>query len=209
MQSSGATPSNRAPARKDSGSGLPRATSSPHTMAAGIGSPTAARRRSASERCPDVTMPQLPAGRRASSSDGAAHQLQAVGVELLRRIQARRLGRRVDAGSGLADDVDAAHAVEHGEHGREVEPEARAEGAPLPLDDGSGIHERAVEIEEQRRHDQDPGGVPRDTVDDLLHVAEVVAVGMQRHRSRARHAHLVHIVQVDEQPVGAIAPDSP
>ena len=48
-------------------------------------------------------------------------------------------------------DVGAAHAVQDGEHGREVEPVPRAKRAPVPLDDDARIDERAVEVEEQRR----------------------------------------------------------
>ena len=88
---------------------------------------------------------------------------------------------------------------------REVEPEARAQHAPLPLDDhGTRVHERAVEVEQQRRRHTSIRAALRATPKVVsLDVAEIVAVGVQRQWTDAVHAHVVHVVQVGEQLVRA------
>ena len=80
------------------------------------------------------------------------HDLEALAVGLLRGVEQRGLGFGVDVRGDGAEDIGAAHAVQDGEHGREVEPEALAQTPPLPLDDGARVDERAVEVEEERRH---------------------------------------------------------
>ena len=97
-------------------------------------------------------MPQLPGGRRGEHLAGSAHGLESLAVGLLGGVEQRGLGLDVGLRREGADDVGAAHAVEHGEHGVEVEAEPLAEAAPLALDDGARVDERTVEIEEQRRH---------------------------------------------------------
>ena len=83
-------------------------------------------------------------------------------------------------------------------------PRRSQKRAPLPLDDGARIHERAVEVEEQRRHTRIRAAFAGDAVDGLLARRR----GRRRRHAAAaggaRHAHLVDVVQVDEQPVGAI-----
>ena len=80
----------------------------------------------------------------------APHDLQPFAVLLLGCVEGRRLRLDVGVRCEGADDVGAAHAVQHREHLREVEPEALAQPPPLPLDHGTGVDERSVEIEEQR-----------------------------------------------------------
>ena len=97
-------------------------------------------------------MPQLPAGRPASSSGAPRTTHQPLGVGLLGRVQQRGLGLRVDARARRARMTSALRTPWRiREHRGEVEPEALAEASPLPLDHGARVDERAVEVEEQRR----------------------------------------------------------
>src|ERR1017187_4889314 len=67
-QSSGASPSNSAPHRYGSGSGLPCSTMSPEISRSGTGNPAAASRPSRSRRVAEVTIAQRSGGSRSSSN---------------------------------------------------------------------------------------------------------------------------------------------
>ena len=149
-------------------------------------------------------MPQLPAGRRASSS-GAPATTSSPSVSTSSPASSRvGLGLGIQRGRRSADRVDAAHAVQHLQQLGEVEARALREAPPVSLDDGARVDERAVEVEQERRHTRIRAAsrtVPKTASSTSPRSSPSACSGIGL---LAGHAHLVDVVQVGQALVGAI-----
>ena len=154
--------------------------------------------------CPDVTIPQLPAGRRASNSS-APRTISSPSVSSSSSASSASASASASTCGATARIVSTLRTpCRIASTDGKSRPRRAHSDAPLPLDDHPRIHERAVEVEEQRRRHTSMRAASRATPNDACSTSPRSSPSACSGSGRTHeHAHVVHVVEVGEQLVRA------